>query len=170
MLITIEDYKLLTGKSLADDEVARVEALLQATVEQIENVLGYKLSEEEITEVYKFNKIIYLNCRPVVEVKGNDKQRHFREGKNYIEFPKWKDCPCCNDDEEITITYVKGYRQLPNWLKLEIIGLLDDIITNMSEESRYTSYKIDDISYTMRDIVTSKKDKLNSIARLIYVS
>jgi hypothetical protein len=60
MLITIEDYKLLTGKSLADDEVARVEALLQATIEQIENILGYKLSEEEITEVYKFNKIIYL--------------------------------------------------------------------------------------------------------------
>ena len=56
------------------------------------------------------------------------------------------------------------------WLKLEIIGLLDDIITNMSEESRYTSYKIDDISYTMRDLVSSKKEKLNNIARLIYVS
>ena len=65
---------------------------------------------------------------------------------------------------------MKGYRQLPSWLKLEIIGLLDDIITNMSEESRYTSYKIDDISYTMRDLVSSKKEKLNNIARLIYVS
>ena len=168
MLITIEDYKLLTGKALADDEVARVEALLKAVVEYIENILGYSLTEEEITEVYPYRKTIYLNCRPVVEVKKVSKPEHFREGKNYIEFPNFKDCPCCSNNDEIEIIYVKGYRELPSWLKLEIVGLLDEIIASMNEESRYTSYKIDDISYTIRDLVASRKDKLNNIVRLIY--
>lgn len=168
MLITIEDYKLLTGKALADDEVARVEALLKAVVEYIENILGYSLTEEEITEIHPYRKTIYLNCRPVIEVKKISKPEHFREGKNYIEFPNFKDCLCYDNNDEIEIIYVKGYRELPSWLKLEIVGLLDEIISSMSEESRYTSYKIDDISYTIRDLVASKKDKLNNIARLIY--
>ena len=168
MLITIEDYKLLTGKALADDKVARVEALLKAVVGYIENILGYSLTEEEITEVYPYRKTIYLNCRPVVEIKKISKPEHFREGKNYIEFPNFKDCPCCNNSDEIEIIYVKGYRELPSWLKLEIVGLLDEIIASMSEESRYTSYKIDDISYTIKDLIASRKDKLNNMARLIY--
>lgn len=68
MLITIEDYKKITGKTLADEELAKVETLLKAVVSHIENILGYNLEEHEIVEFYPYMKNIYLNHRPVVKV------------------------------------------------------------------------------------------------------
>lgn len=168
MLITIEDYKLFTGKSLADDEVARVEALLQAAIEQIENILGYKLGETETTEIYPFSKKIYLNNRPVYEVKKVDTQEHWREGKNYIEFPNFEECPCRSDKREVTITYIAGYKELPKWLKYEIYSLTNIFLESTKEESKYKSYKIDDISYSLHDFVANKNEKLQEIARKIY--
>lgn len=69
MLITVEDYKRITGKTLADEELAKVETLLGVAISQIENITGYKLEVETLTEDYDYNKRIYLNKRPVVEVK-----------------------------------------------------------------------------------------------------
>ena len=69
MLITVEDYEKTTGTTLADNEKARVGILFGIAISQIENVIGYKLEVEELTEDYEYNKRIYLNKRPVVEVK-----------------------------------------------------------------------------------------------------
>ena len=66
MLITVEDYKRITGKTLADEELAKVETLLSVAISQIENITGYKLEVETLTEDYDYNKRIYLNKRPVV--------------------------------------------------------------------------------------------------------
>ena len=68
MLITIEDYKKITGKTLADEELAKVETLLKTVISHIENILGYELEEHEIIEFYPYMKNIYLNHRPVVKV------------------------------------------------------------------------------------------------------
>ena len=89
MLITIEDYKKITGKTLADEKLAKVETLLKAVVSHIENILGYELGEHEIVEFYPYMKNIYLNHRPVVKVTNvfilgeSDKEmRNFRYGKS----------------------------------------------------------------------------------------
>ena len=169
MLITIENYKKITGKTLADDEAAKVEALLKVAISYIENILGYTLDEGEVTEIYPYRKTVYLNSRPVQEVKKVSLNEHWREGKNFVEFPNFKECPCCDNDKEVVITYVKGYKEIPDWLKYEICSLIEDFINSFDEEiNRYTSYKIDDIAYSMRDLMKSKSEKINGIVRLIY--
>ena len=169
MLITIEDYKKITGKTLADEELAKVETLLKAVVSHIENILGYELGEHEVIEIKEYRKIIYLSHRPVNEIKKVSREEQWRKGMNYIEFPKFRECPCFIRTEEVEITYAAGYKELPDWLKFEIVGLVDDFINSFDEEiSKYTSYKIDDIDYSMRDMLTTRNDKLNNIARLIY--
>ena len=169
MLITIEDYKKITGKALADEELAKVETLLKAVVSHIENILGYELGEHEVIEIKEYRKIIYLSHRPVNEIKKVSREEQWRKGMNDIEFPKFRECPCFIRTEEVEITYAAGYKELPDWLKFEIVGLVDDFINSFDEEiSKYTSYKIDDIAYSMRDMLTTRNDKLNNIARLIY--
>ena len=45
MLITIEDYKRITGKTLADEELDMIMTLLKTVFSYIENILGYELEE-----------------------------------------------------------------------------------------------------------------------------
>ena len=168
MLITIEDYKKITGKTLADEELAKVDTLLKVTISYIENMLGYSLNEETVKEIREYRKRIYLSYRPVVEIQSVSIDKKWREGHDYIEFPKFKDCPCRTETEEVEIIYVKGYKELPDWLKFEIIGLIEDLSDSMEETGKYTSYKIDDIAYSTRDLIATKKDKLNNIVRMIY--
>ena len=142
MLITVEDYEKITGTTLADNEKARVETLLGIAISQIENVIGYKLEVEELTENYDYNKYIYLNKRPVVEVKEISIDKEYKHRRNYIEIVKFKHCPCM---------------------------LVNDFVNSMDEESgKYKSYKIDDISYTFVDFVTNKREKIENVARRIY--
>lgn len=169
MLITVEDYKRITGKTLADEELAKVETLLSVAISQIENVTGYKLEVETLTENYDYNKRIYLNKRPVVEVKGINSDDEHKSRGNYIEIVKFKSCPCNTKEKEIEITYKAGYDELPNWLKYEICMLVNDFINSMGEEaSKYKTYKIDDISYSFVDFISNKREKIESIARRIY--
>lgn len=169
MLITVEDYEKITGATLADDEKARVETLLGIAISQIENITGYKLEVETLTENYDHNKRIYLNKRPVVEIVSINSDDEYKSRGNYIEFVNFSNCPCNTKEKEIEVTYKAGYDELPDWLKFEIVGLVDDFINSFDEEiSKYTSYKIDDIDYSMRDMLTTRNDKLNNIARLIY--
>nr|DAO37817.1 MAG TPA: hypothetical protein [Caudoviricetes sp.] len=168
MLITVEDYQKLTGKTLADEELAKVETLLKIVISYIENMLGYTLNEETVKEIREYRKRIYLSYRPVIAVESVNVEKEWREGHDYIEFPKFKDCPCKTDTEEVEIIYLKGYRELPDWLKFELIGLVDDFIDSLEEIGKYTSYKIDDIAYSTRDLIATKKDKLNNIVRMIY--
>ena len=150
--------------------MAKVETLLKAVVSHIENILGYELGEHEVIEIKEYRKIIYLSHRPVNEIKKVSREELWRKGMNYIEFPKFRECPCCyKQEKEVEITYTAGYKELPDWLKFEIVGLVDDFINSFDEEiSKYTSYKIDDIAYSMRDMLTTRNNKLNNIARLIY--
>lgn len=169
MLITVEDYKRITGKTLANEELAKVETLLGIAISQIENVIGYKLEVEELTEDYEYNKRIYLNKRPVVEVKEISINEEYKYRGNYIEMVKFKRCPCCDKEQELEVTYKAGYDELPSWLKYEICMLVNDFINSMDEESgKYKSYKIDDISYTFVDFVANKREKIESVARWIY--
>lgn len=169
MLITVEDYEKITGTTLADNEKARVETLLGIAISQIENVIGYKLEVEELTEEYDYNKYIYLNKRPVVEVKEISINEEYKYCGNYIEIVKFKCCPCCDKEQEIEITYKAGYDELPDWLKYEISMLVNDFVNSMDEESgKYKSYKIDDISYTFVDFAANKREKIESIVRRIY--
>ena len=169
MLITVEDYEKITGTTLADNEKARVETLLGIAISQIENVIGYKLEVEELTENYDYNKYIYLNKRPVVEVKEISIDKEYKHRRNYIEIVKFKHCPCCDKEQELEITYKAGYDELPDWLKYEISMLVNDFINSMDEESgKYKSYKIDDISYTFVDFAANKREKIESVVRRIY--
>lgn len=169
MLITVEDYEKITGTTLADNEKARVETLLGIAISQIENITGYKLDVEELTEDYDYNKYIYLNKRPVVEVKEISIDKEYKHRRNYIEIVKFKRCPCCDKEQELEITYKAGYDELPSWLKYEISMLVNDFINSMDEESgKYKSYKIDDISYTFVDFAANKREKIESVARRIY--
>ena len=168
MLLKVSDYEKIKGKTLAEEESAKVEALLEAVLSSIENTLGYPLAETETTEIYPFSKFIYLNNRPVYEVKKVDTQEHWREGKNYIEFPNFEECPCRSDKREVAITYKAGYKELPKWLKYEIYSLTNIFLESTKEESKYKSYKIDDISYSLHDFVANKNEKLQEIARKIY--
>lgn len=169
MLITVEDYEKITGTTLADNEKARVETLLGIAISQIENVIGYKLEVEELTEEYDYNKYIYLNKRPVVEVKEISINEEYKYCGNYIEIVKFKCCSCCDKEQEIEITYKAGYDELPDWLKYEISMLVNDFVNSMDEESgKYKSYKIDDISYTFVDFAANKREKIESIVRRIY--
>ena len=169
MLITVEDYKRITGKTLADEELARVETLLGIAISQIENVIGYKLEVEELTEDYEYNKRIYLNKRPVVEVKEISINEEYKYRGNYIEMVKFKRCPCCDKEQELEVTYKAGYDELPSWLKYELCMLVNDFINSMDEESgKYKSDKIDDISYTFVDFVANKREKIESVVRRIY--
>ena len=169
MLITVEDYEKITGTTLADNEKARVETLLGIAISQIENITGYKLEVEELTEEYDYNKYIYLNKRPVIEVKGIGINEEYKHRGNYIEIVKFKRCPCCNKEQELEITYKAGYDELPSWLKYELCMLVNDFINSMDEESgKYKSYKIDDISYTFVDFANNKREKIESIVRRIY--
>ena len=166
MLITIEDYKRITGKTLADEELAKVETLLGVAISQIENMTGYKLEVETLTEDYDYNKRIYLDKRPVVEVKEISIDKEYKHRGNYIEIVKFKHCPCCEKEQELEVTYKAGYDELPSWLKYELCMLVNDFINSMDEESgKYKSYKIDDISYTF---VANKREKIESVVRRIY--
>lgn len=169
MLITVEDYEKITGTTLADEEKARVETLLGIAISQIENTTGYKLEVETLTEDYDYNKRIYLNKRPVVEIVGIDFNDRYKSRGNYIEFVNFRNCPCNAKEKEIEITYKAGYDELPDWLKYEISMLVNDFINSMDEESgKYKSYKIDDISYTFVDFAANKREKIESIVRRIY--
>ena len=169
MLITVEDYKRITGKTLADEELAKVETLLSVAISQIENTTGYKLEVETLTEDYDYNKRIYLNKRPVVEIVGIDFNDRYKSRGNYIEFVNFRNCPCNAKEKEIEITYKAGYDELPDWLKYEICMLVNDFINSMDEEaSKYKTYKIDDISYSFVDFVANKREKIESIVRRIY--
>ena len=169
MLITVEDYEKITGTTLVDNEKARVETLLNVAISQIENVIGYKLEVEKLTEDYEYNKYIYLNKRPVIEVKEISIKEEYKYHGNYIEIVKFKCCPCCDKEQELEITYKAGYNELPDWLKYEICMLVNDFINSMDEESgKYKSYKIDDISYTFVDFVANKREKIENIVRRIY--
>lgn len=169
MLITIEDYKRITGKTLADEELAKVETLLGVAISQIENMTGYKLEVETLIEDYDYNKRIYLNKRPVVEIVGIDSNDEYKSRRNYIEFVNFSNCPCNIKEKEIEITYKAGYDELPDWLKYEICMLVNDFINSMDEEaSKYKTYKIDDISYSFVDFASNKREKIESIVRKIY--
>ena len=169
MLITVEDYKRITGKTLADEELAKVETLLSVAISQIENITGYKLEVETLTEDYDYNKRIYLNKRPVVEIVGIDFNDRYKSRGNYIEFVNFRNCPCNAKEKEIEITYKAGYDELPDWLKYEISMLVNDFINSMDEEAgKYKTYKIDDISYSFVDFASNKREKIESIARRIY--
>jgi hypothetical protein len=169
MLITVEDYKRITGKTLADEELAKVETLLSVAISQIENITGYKLEVETLTEDYDYNKRIYLNKRPVVEIVGIDFNDRYKSRGNYIEFVNFRNCPCNAKEKEIEITYKAGYDELPDWLKYEISILVNDFINSMDEEaSKYKTYKIDDISYSFVDFASNKREKIESIVRRIY--
>lgn len=169
MLITVEDYKRITGKTLADEELAKVETLLGVAISQIENITGYKLEVETLTEDYDYNKRIYLNKRPVVEIVGIDSNDEYKNRRNYIEFVKFRDCPCVTREKEIEVTYKAGYDELPDWLKYEICMLVNDFVNSMDEEaSKYKTYKIDDISYSFVDFASNKREKIESIVRRIY--
>ena len=169
MLITIEDYKKVTGTTLADDEKARVETLLSVAISQIENMIGYKLEVETLIEDYDYNKRIYLNKRPVVEIVAINLDDKYKNRGNYIEFVKFRDCPCATREKEIEITYKAGYDELPDWLKYEISMLVNDFINSMDEEAgKYKTYKIDDISYSFVDFASNKREKIESIVRRIY--
>ena len=169
MLITIEDYKRITGKTLADEELAKVETLLGIAISQIENVTGYKLEVETLTENYDYNKRIYLNKRPVVEIVGINSNDEYKSRRNYIEFVNFSNCACNTKEKEIEVTYKAGYDDLPDWLKYEICMLVNDFINSMDEEaSKYKTYKIDDISYSFVDFASNKREKIESIVRKIY--
>ena len=169
MLITVEDYKRITGKTLADEELAKVETLLSVAISQIENVTGYKLEVETLTEDYDYNKRIYLNKRPVVEIVGIDSNDEYKSRGNYIEFVNFRNCPCNAKEKEIEATYKAGYDEMPDWLKYELCMLVNDFINSMDEESgKYKTYKIDDISYSFVDFANNKREKIESIARRIY--
>lgn len=169
MLITVEDYKRITGKILADEELAKVETLLGIAISQIQNITGYKLEVETIIEDYDYNKRIYLNKRPVVEIVGIDSNDEYKSRGNYIEFVNFRNCPCNIKEKEIEITYKAGYDELPDWLKYEICMLVNDFINSMDEEaSKYKTYKIDDISYSFVDFASNKREKIESIVRKIY--
>ena len=169
MLITVNDYERITGTTLADDKKARVETLLNVAVSQIENITGYKLEVETLTENYDHNKRIYLNKRPVVEIIGINSDDEYKSRGNYIELTKFRNCPCNTRDRDIEITYKAGYDELPDWLKYEISMLINDFINSMDEEaSKYKSYEIDDISYSFVDFASNKREKVESIARRIY--
>ena len=169
MLITVEDYKRITGKTLADEELAKVETLLSVAISQIENMTGYKLEVETLTEDYDYSKRIYLNKRPVVEIVGIDFNDRYKSRGNYIEFVNFRNCPCNAKEKEIEVTYKAGYDELPDWLKYEICMLVNDFINSMDEEaSKYKTYKIDDISYSFVDFASNKRVKIESIVRRIY--
>ena len=169
MLITVEDYKRITGKTLADEELAKVETLLGVAISQIENITGYKLEVETLIEDYDYNKRIYLNKRPVVEIVGIDSNDEYKSRGNYIEFVNFRNCPCNAKEKEIEITYKAGYDELPDWLKYEISMLVNDFINSMDEEaSKYKTYKINDISYSFVDFASNKREKIESIVRRIY--
>jgi len=169
MLITVEDYKRITGKTLADEELAKVETLLSVAISQIENITGYKLEVETLTENYDYNKRIYLNKRPVVEIEGINSDDEYKSRGNYIEFVSFSNCPCNTKEKEIEITYKAGYDELSDWLKYELCMLVNDFINSMDEEaSKYKTYKIDDISYSFVDFANNKREKIESIARRIY--
>ena len=169
MLITVEDYEKITGTTLADNEKARVETLLSVAISQIENMAGYKLEVETLTEDYDYSKRIYLNKRPVVEVKEISVNEEYKYRGNYIEMVKFGRCPCCDKEQELEITYKAGYDEPPDWLKYEICMLVNDFINSMDEEaSKYKTYKIDDISYSFLDFTSNKREKIESIVRRIY--
>ena len=169
MLITVEDYKRITGKTLADEELAKVETLLGIAISQIENITGYKLEVETLTEDYDYNKRIYLNKRPVAEIVSINSDDEYKSRRNYIEFVNFSNCPCNIKEKEIEVTYKAGYDELPDWLKYEISMLVNDFINSMDEESgKYKSYKIDDISYTFVDFAANKREKIESVVRRIY--
>ena len=169
MLITVEDYKRITGKTLADEELAKVETLLGVAISQIENMTGYKLEVETLIEDYDYNKRIYLNKRPVVEIVGINSNDEYKSRGNYIEFVNFSNCACNTKEKEIEITYKAGYNELPDWLKYEICMLVNDFINSMDEEaSKYKTYKIDDISYSFVDFASNKREKIESIVSKIY--
>ena len=169
MLITVNDYEKITGKTLADEELAKVETLLGIAISQIENITGYKLEVETLTENYDYNKRIYLNKRPVVEIVGIDSNDEYKSRGNYIEFVNFRNCPCNAKEKEIEATYKAGYDEMPDWLKYELCMLVNDFINSMDEESgKYKTYKIDDISYSFVDFASNKREKIESIVRKIY--
>ena len=169
MMITVEDSEKITGTNLADNEKARVGILLGIAINQIENVIGYKLEVEELTEDYDYNKRIYLDKRPVVEIVSINSDDEYKSRGNYIEFVNFSNCPCNTKEKEIEVTYKAGYDELPDWLKYEISMLVNDFINSMDEESgKYKSYKIDDISYTFVDFAANKREKIESVVRRIY--
>ena len=166
MLITVEDYKRITGKTLADEELAKVETLLGIAISQIENITGYKLEVETLTEDYDYNKRIYLDKRPVAEIVSINSDDEYKSRRNYIEFVNFSNCPCNIKEKEIEVTYKAGYDELPDWLKYEISMLVNDFINSMDEESG--KYKSDDISYTFVDFAANKREKIESVVRRIY--
>lgn len=169
MFITVEDYKRITGKTLVNEELAKVETLLGVAISQIENITGYKLEVETLIEDYDYNKRIYLNKRPVAEIVSINSDDEYKSRGNYIEFVNFSNCPCNTKEKKIEVTYKAGYDELPDWLKYEISMLVNDFINSMDEESgKYKSYKIDDISYTFVDFAANKREKIESVVRRIY--
>lgn len=163
------EYEKITGKTLTDEEKVRVNLLINATIEQIENMLGYSLEFGEATETVDYNECIWLKNRPVVEILEISQGIEYELIKNCVEVQNFKPvCACVYDNRKITIKYTKGYRELPKWLIFDICRIVDNMIENLKGESKYTSYKIDDIAYTMKDLTTANKILLNEVVKKIY--
>ena len=76
------EYEKITGKTLTDEEKVRVNLLINATIEQIENMLGYSLEFGEATETVDYNECIWLKNRPVVEILEISQGIEYELGKN----------------------------------------------------------------------------------------
>ena len=163
------EYEKITGKTLTDEEKVRVDLLIKATIEKIENILGYSLEFGEVKETVNYEERIWLKNRPVIEILEISQGIEYELIKNCVEIRNFKPvCACVYDNRKINIKYTKGYREFPKWLMIEIVRIVDNTVELMKKESKYTSYKIDDIAYTMKDLTTTNKDLLNEVVKKIY--
>ena len=138
MLITVEDYKKITGATLEDNEKARVETLLGIAISQIE-IVSINSDDEYKSRGNYIEFVNFSNCP--CNIKEKEIEVTYKAG--YDELPDWL-------KYEISM------------LVNDFINGMDE------ESGKYKSYKIDDISYTFVDFVANKREKIESVVRWIY--
>ena len=102
------EYEKITGKTLTDEEKVRVDLLIKATIEKIENILGYSLEFGEVKETVNYEECIWLKNRPVIEILEISQGIEYELVKNCVEVQNFKPvCVCLCDNRKIKIKYME---------------------------------------------------------------
>lgn len=135
---------LITGEK--NEEL--LDFYIKGIIKQIEHQIGYELTKKEITEFVKGvdTNVVYLKRKPVEQVSkvlwGNEELPYRVDEHRVI-----LDMEICKS-EELQITYIAGYDELPEDIQSFIFNTLKEMRTNVAG---LKSYSIQDISYSYTD-------------------
>lgn len=174
-LITANQYKSVLGiDTLTPQEINNVENLIKVISDKIETLIGYDLElQDRVEKINKNFKIrLWAKYPPIAEVTEFKINQKVIDADDYI-FTKYKveltenfcmcNCGCIHTPkDDILISYKSGYifgdnGDVPYDLQYAVARMVQTLIMVQEDPEmlKYSVYKINDISYTYKDMETA---------------